>query len=502
MLRTRIADGRRARRPGGPCRCSSAAVVVTAAAALAGLACGRRGRACWRYLGGLGAGRRGRSSPPPRRKPPARFPAWSVLAGAAWLAGCSSRWPWPVASAPLVADGRHARFGRAAPVPSPPGSAPRCCSARCRYLVPVVLGGGPRPVRAANAVLDRAGALRSPSSTPGCCSACCPVPSVVRVLVLRPRAARAWPPSSRCCSLAIRAVPPRRRRDPAADHGRRGRDRPAASDRPGARGLAAGLAASCSPSPPASPSTRPRSVGRAARAAAGVAATGRDHHGRGARPQDMRFTPSGSRCPPATGWSSTLTNADDGDVHDLVLDTGADIRPARPGERRDRRRRAWSAATSTAGARSSATGRWAWCCDVAVDRARPAAGTTGDARAEAAQPPRTAPPARPRPRPDGRARRRLRARRPGAAAAAERHACTGGRSPSPSVRPRGRARASRQQLWTFDGTAPGPDAARQGRRRLRDHPGQRRHDRALDRLPRRRRSPPTGRCAPSRPASP
>ena len=49
------------------------------------------------------------------------------------------------------------------------------------YLVPVALGGGASPVRAANAVLDRGGALRVAAVNAGLLVCALPVPSLVRV---------------------------------------------------------------------------------------------------------------------------------------------------------------------------------------------------------------------------------------------------------------------------------------------------------------------------------
>jgi nitrite reductase (NO-forming) len=115
-----------------------------------------------------------------RRKPPSQFPAWSVFAGLTWLIGTlvtlavgigtASSWErvddvvgWVT---PLLAAGFGAQVLLGA----------------LSYLVPVALGGGPTPVRAANAVLDRGAPLRLMAANAGLLLCALPVPSTVRVL--------------------------------------------------------------------------------------------------------------------------------------------------------------------------------------------------------------------------------------------------------------------------------------------------------------------------------
>jgi nitrite reductase (NO-forming) len=115
-----------------------------------------------------------------RRKRPASFATWSVLAAVAWLAGClvalivgigtASSWPhaddrldWLV---PFLAAGFGAQILVGA----------------LSYLVPVALGGGPTRVRAANAVLDVAAPLRVVLTNAGLLVCALPVPSTARLL--------------------------------------------------------------------------------------------------------------------------------------------------------------------------------------------------------------------------------------------------------------------------------------------------------------------------------
>ena len=208
----------------------------------------------------------------------------------------------------------------------------------------------------------------------------------------------------------------------------------------------------------------------------------------------MRFHPARVEVPAGDRLVIELTNTDDEDVHDLVLDDGSDTGRLSPGE---------SARLDVGVVGRDVAG---WCSVVGhrqmgmVLRRSRAVGANGRPRTAAVA-------ARPRPPTTaagldlagtpGRAFRRpgRRALPPLATGRVHRrtlHVREVVREVAPGVT---------QTLWTFNGTAPGPDPARAGRRPVRDHPGQRRHDRALDRLPRRRAGAPTSRCAPSRRAS-
>lgn len=114
------------------------------------------------------------------RKPPAHFPAWSVLAGVAWLVTSVA----VLAGAMLTAgswESVHGRVAWATPALAA-GFGAQVLVGALSFLVPVALGGGPSPVRAANAVLDRAGAFRVVMVNAALVVCLLPVPPTVRVV--------------------------------------------------------------------------------------------------------------------------------------------------------------------------------------------------------------------------------------------------------------------------------------------------------------------------------
>lgn len=177
MLRTRIAEGsEKAARRALPALV--VAIVVIAGGALAGqrlvTAIGIVG-----YLAGLAV-----TAAPfvrsVRGKPPSSYPTWSMLAGLLWLIGALVVLAIDVGAAAsweVVGDRLDwlATFLAA-------GFAAQVLLGALSYLVPVVLGGGPAQVRAANAVLEAGGALRVVTVNAGLLVGALPVPSAVRVL--------------------------------------------------------------------------------------------------------------------------------------------------------------------------------------------------------------------------------------------------------------------------------------------------------------------------------
>lgn len=179
MLRTRIADGaERAARRALPVLVT--AVVVAAGGALLGrlpvVALGLLG-----YLAGLGV-LTGPFVTAARQKPPAAFPTWSVLAGLGWLAGSLAALvtalvttsSWQVV---------HQRADWLVPALAA-GFAAQVLLGALSYLVPVALGGGPTPARAANAALDRGWPVRLAMVNAGLLVALLPVPALARELAL------------------------------------------------------------------------------------------------------------------------------------------------------------------------------------------------------------------------------------------------------------------------------------------------------------------------------
>ncbi|MCT1458212.1 multicopper oxidase domain-containing protein [Aestuariimicrobium sp. p3-SID1156] len=91
-----------------------------------------------------------------RRKPPKDFPTWSVAAAVVWVAGCIAWLLWQVATREVMdAEGVKSPTG-----PLVAGGLVQLVLGAMSYLMPVVMGGGPRTVRATNAVMNRAWALR------------------------------------------------------------------------------------------------------------------------------------------------------------------------------------------------------------------------------------------------------------------------------------------------------------------------------------------------------
>lgn len=331
MLRTRMAEGaERAARHALPVLAT--AVLVTAGGALAGsraaVVLGLAG-----YLAGLSlvAAPFARSA---LCKPPSSYPTWSVLAGLAWLVGSLVTLAVGVATAPTwgVVDDRVSWLTPFLAA----GFGAQVLLGALSYLVPMALGGGPTAVRAANTVLDRGGALRIVLVNGGLVVSVLPVPSVVRVvstlLVLGGLAA--FVP---LLVLAIRAS----RRAKAAPPGLAGAatQRRAArpdGDRPAGQvtGLAATGLATVVLAVAVGVAVDPASLTGArtvASAAAGVTATGQTRTVE-VEARDMRFTPATITVEAGTRLVVELTNTDDEDVHDLVLDSGTESGRLSPGE--------------------------------------------------------------------------------------------------------------------------------------------------------------------------
>ncbi|MFC5996505.1 multicopper oxidase domain-containing protein [Pseudonocardia hispaniensis] len=312
MLRTRISERaeRDARRA---LPVLAGALVVTAAGAVSGLvllaAAGLLG-----YLGGLALVAPGFIAAA-RAKPPAAYPTWSVLAAVVWLAGSLLALTVTVASAPSWTD-VGARLDWLA-VPLAVGFGAQVLLGALSYLIPVVLGGGPAVVRAVNAEFERAGALRITMINGGLLVCVLPVPSVVRVLcsVLVLAGLAAFLPLMFRGMRAARRVkanppPPPRRTDQA---------RPAAA-RGGRGGVAAGLTAVVL-AVAAGVAADPAALGGTGRAASAVPASGETTRVE-VTAHDMRFTPSRIEVPAGNRLVLELTNTDDREVHDLVLETG------------------------------------------------------------------------------------------------------------------------------------------------------------------------------------
>jgi nitrite reductase (NO-forming) len=330
MLRTRMADGaERAARLALPVLTS--AVLVAAAGALAGLrpvvAVGLLG-----YLAGLAP-----VTVPFARtaagKHPSSYPTWSVLAGLLWLVCVIATLAVGVATATSW-EAVHERTSWLTPFLAA-GFGAQVLLGALSYLVPMALGGGPAAVRAANTVLDLGGALRIVLTNGGLLVAVLPVPSVVRVLatLLVLGALAAFVP------LLVLALKASRRAKvaptaPTIERTARGRAHPEA-ERPTGQvaGLAATGLAAVVLAVAVGVAVDPASLGgtRIVAADAGVSATGQTRTV-AVEAHDMRFSPSTVEVAAGTRLVIEVTNTDEGDVHDLVLDSGADSGRLAPGE--------------------------------------------------------------------------------------------------------------------------------------------------------------------------
>lgn len=332
MLRTRMATGtERAARLALPVL--SVAVLVIGTGALLGLrwavVLGLTG-----YLGGLGlvGGPFVRTA---LAKRPASYPTWSVLAGVLWLAGSLVAMAAGVGLADSWADADAAVTWMTPFLAA--GFGAQVLLGALSYLVPMALGGGPSAVRAANTVLDRGGALRIVLVNGGLVLSALPVPSVVRVvattLVLGGLAA--------FVPLLVGAILASRRakstggrpggaatavRRPAAPDGERPPGQVTGLAATGLAALVLAVAAGVAVDPASL-----RGVSTVAAASAGVAATGESRTVE-VEARDMRFLPATIEVPAGTDLTIELTNTDDVDVHDLVLDAGVDSGRLAPGE--------------------------------------------------------------------------------------------------------------------------------------------------------------------------
>jgi len=324
MLRTRLVEGtERAARQALPVLLGS--VLVTATAALVGIlplvALGLAG-----YLAGLAMmGRFVYLAA--RGKPPSSFPTFSVLAGLVWLAGTVAGLAVAVGTAGTI-DAAHERLEWLTPALAA-GFGAQVLLGALSYLVPVALGGGPSPVRAANTALDRGGPLRILVVNGALVVCLLPVPDLVRqlcwALVIAGLAAFipllfAGMKASRRAKQAPPEPVPADRRGPASPTAPRPRGQVAGLAAVGLGAVVLAVAAGVAVNPSA-----------LAGKLDAVTPTGRTTtvHVQAA---DMHFTPSTVHVPVGNRLVIDVTNVDQGNVHDLVLDDGADSGLLSPGQ--------------------------------------------------------------------------------------------------------------------------------------------------------------------------
>ena len=425
----------RALRPRAPCPCSCSASRWRPVAPWRASSRPPRWATCSTWPGSA-------CSPPPWCPRPGRsrrgaFPTFSVASALAWLAGCLVAVVVALATAPTWAEAAD-RFGWFTPFLAA-GFGAQLLLGALSYLVPVVLGGGPGPVRAATAVLDRGGLLRVAVTNVGLLLCALPVPAAVRVLcsvvvlvalasflpllVLAMRASRKVRAGLREAPagdalVGCRAAPPGGAGDRRRHRGRRRR-----------RGRGPGLVTAPSATNRSRPGPPPPVGRRSSRS----------------RPTTCGSTLPASRCPPVTGWSSSSPTPTTRTSTTWCSTTAARPAGSPPASRRGSTS-AWSAATSRAGARSSATTRWGWRSRSASSARRPS-GRPGRCR-----PPTPTTTGRGGPAGDARAATSRRTTR-------RCHRSPPGRVHRHTLHVRDAARGRpgvTQELWTFNGTAPGP----------------------------------------------
>jgi nitrite reductase (NO-forming) len=118
---------------------------------------------------------------PARQKPPRHFASWSVMAGAAWFLVGIGMVGWRVATAEDLADATSG-YGRVAAV-LVIGFGLQVLTGALSHLVPAVIGGGPRVVRAGIEGFDRLGMTRIVIINVPFALALLPVPSGTRVVL-------------------------------------------------------------------------------------------------------------------------------------------------------------------------------------------------------------------------------------------------------------------------------------------------------------------------------
>lgn len=131
------------------------------------------------YVAGLGLTARSWANAA-RSRPPASFATYSVAAGMLWLGGCLVALVVGFATASSW-SGMESRLSGVTPFLAA-GFGAQVLLGALAYLAPVVLGGGGAAVAAANAMLDRAGAVRVVVVNVALTVCVLPVPAPVRAL--------------------------------------------------------------------------------------------------------------------------------------------------------------------------------------------------------------------------------------------------------------------------------------------------------------------------------
>lgn len=256
-----------------------------------------------------------------RAKPPVHFATWSLLAGLTWFAFVTTVLAIVVIGATDWTQ-VHSWLARLSPGLAV-GFAAQVLIGALSYLLPVSIGRGPSGTRAANTELDRGSTLRIAATNAGIIVFMLPSPSAVRVLVSAVvlLALSAFIP---LVFMAIRAAR-RARSIPKSERMARGPAAVAGVRPPGQRtGMAVTGLASVVLAIAGGVAYDPVVVagGVQGSAAGHVSATGETTVVK-VSAHDMRFSPSSVTVPAGNELRIEVTNTDEAQIHDLVLETGA-----------------------------------------------------------------------------------------------------------------------------------------------------------------------------------
>jgi len=258
-----------------------------------------------------------------RQAPPRSFAAMSVGTAVVWWVGCLAALIIAVAAAWTGGEGIAAvapAVDQVVPYLAA-GFAAQVLIGALSYLVPVVLGGGPTPVRVGTTALDRGGALRVATANAALFVCALPVSSLVRVAasILYVAAMASFLP---IMFLAMRA---QRRAKAAGARLTEPRSGPLTPEGEQPRGRRAGQAVggllAVVLTVAVGGAIQPQALGLTGTAAAAddadapVVTVAVDA-------ADMRFTPDVIDVPAGTRLVIELTNTDSAQVHDLVFVNG------------------------------------------------------------------------------------------------------------------------------------------------------------------------------------
>ncbi|MGM7697340.1 multicopper oxidase domain-containing protein [Microbacterium sp. A84] len=268
-----------------------------------------------------------------RRSPPRTFAALSVAAAMLWWIGAMVVLVIAVVSAWVSGNGLPAvQAGVDAIVPYlAAGFVAQVLIGALSYLVPVVLGGGPSPVRVGTAAFDRAGALRIAVANTALFVCALPVSSLIRVVVsalylvavasFLPILFVAMRAQRRAKADGVRLSEPRQ--GPIVPEGDRPPGRRAGQAVAGMLSVVLAVAV-CAAIAPQSMGLTSAPVG-ADDADAPVITVA-------VEAANMRFTPDVIDVPVGTRLVIELTNTDAGQLHDLVFANGAGGSRLAPGD--------------------------------------------------------------------------------------------------------------------------------------------------------------------------